>query len=59
MGDRTTMLPDNHDEDWSHKANGIHRFPQEVRFLNAYIFPYTSLLLHRSHRIITRIMVYV
>lgn len=30
MGDRTTMFPDHHDENRSHKTNGIHRFPQEV-----------------------------
>lgn len=32
MGYRATMFPDNHDENWSHKTNGIHRFPQEVRY---------------------------
>lgn len=31
MGYRTTMFPDHYDEDWSHKTNGIHRFPQKVR----------------------------
>lgn len=30
MGHRTTMFPDHHDENGPHKANGVHRFPQEV-----------------------------
>jgi len=40
MGDRTTMLPDHYDEDWTHKTNGIYRFPQEVKFT---IFPVSNL----------------
>lgn len=30
MGHRTTMFPDHHDENGPHKANRVHRFPQEV-----------------------------
>lgn len=30
MGDRETMLPDDHDEDGSDTASRVHRLPQEV-----------------------------
>lgn len=30
VGHRTPVLPDHHDEDWTHQTGWIHRFPQEV-----------------------------